>query len=31
MSEGRSTYARADGDWYVEPPWVSERLLDTVP
>jgi hypothetical protein len=28
MSEGRSAYARAADDWYVEPPWVSERLLD---
>ena len=28
MSEGRSAYARADLEWYQEPPWVSERLLD---
>jgi hypothetical protein len=28
MSEGRSAYARAADDWHVEPPWVSERLLD---
>ena len=28
MSEGRSTYARADNEWYQEPAWVSERLLD---
>jgi hypothetical protein len=28
MSEGRSAYARTADDWYVEPPWVSERLLD---
>ena len=28
MSEGRSTYARAALEWYQEPPWVTERLLD---
>ena len=28
MSEGRSAYARADLEWYQEPQWVSERLLD---
>jgi hypothetical protein len=28
MSEGRSAYSRADLEWYQEPPWVSERLLD---
>ena len=28
MSEDRSGYARADLEWYQEPPWVSERLLD---
>jgi hypothetical protein len=30
MGEGRSAYARADLEWYQEPPWVSERVLDTV-
>ena len=28
MSEGRSAYARADLEWYQEPPWVGERLRD---
>jgi hypothetical protein len=29
MSEAGSAYARASDDWYVEPPWVSKRLLDS--
>jgi len=30
MSEGRSVHPRADGDWYVEPAWTVEALLDAV-
>src|SRR4051812_15473846 len=29
MAEGRSTYARAEHDWYVEPAWAVELLLDS--